>query len=89
MHGYRYVLMLVDEYSKFKAVKFLRFKSEALEKFKELVGEHCCPKSLRSDNGTKFTNENFKSFCIGNPIRQEFTVPETPEQNGMAEMFTT
>ena len=85
VHGYRYVLMLVDEYSKFKAVKFLRVKSEALEKFKEFVAEQGCPKTLRSDNGTEFTNKNFKNFCTENRIRQEFTVPETPEQNGMAE----
>ena len=77
--------MLVDAYSKVKALKFLRVKSEALEKFKELVAEYGCPKSLRSDNGTKFTNGNFKSLYIENPTRQEITVPETPEQNGMAE----
>ena len=31
VHGYRYVLMLVDEYSTYKAVKLLRVRSEALE----------------------------------------------------------
>ena len=85
VHGYRYLLMLVDEYSKFEAVKFLRVESEALEKFKKLVDEHGCPKSLRSDNGTEFTNKNIENFSIENETRQDFTVPETPEPNGMAE----
>ena len=80
VHGYQYVLMLVNEYSKFKAVKFLRVKSDA-----EFVAEHGCPKDSRSDNGTELTNKNFENFCMESQIRQEFTVPETPEQNGMAE----
>ena len=64
VHGYRYLLMLVDEYSKFEAVKFLRVESEALEKFKKLVDEHGCPKSLRSDNGTEFTNKTSKTSLL-------------------------
>ena len=85
VHGYSYVLKLVDEYSKFNAVKLLRVKSEALEKFKELKTEHGCPKSFRSGNGTEFTIEDLKYFCIENQIRPEFTVLVTPEQNGMGE----
>ena len=85
VHVHRYVLMLVDEYSKYKAVKSLLVKSEASEKFKELVAEHSCPKSLRSDNSTQVTNNNFENLCIKNQMRQEFTVPETPEQSGMTE----
>ena len=62
--GYRYVLMLVDEYSKFEAVKFLRVKSEALEKFKKLVAEPGRPKSLRSDNGIEFTKKTSKTSVL-------------------------
>ena len=40
IHGFRYLLMIVDEYSKFKVVKFLRAPSEALEKFQEFIAEH-------------------------------------------------
>ena len=77
--------MLADKCRNFTAVKFLRAKSEALEKFKNFVSERDCPKTLRSDKGTELTNKNFKNVCIENQIRQEFTVPEPPEQNGMAE----
>ena len=85
VHGYRYLLMLVDKYEKSMAVNFLRGKSEALEKFKKLVAEHGCPKTLRSDKGTEFTKQNLKNFCIQNQRRQDFTMPESPEQNRMAE----
>ena len=51
-----------------------------------MVAEHGCPKySLRSNNGTEFTYKNFKNFCIEIQLRQEFTVPENPEQNSMTE----
>ena len=82
VHGFSYVLKLVDEYIKFNAVKLLRVKSEALEKFKELKTEHGCPKSFRSGNGTEFTIEDLKYFCIENQIRPEFTV-----QNPWAEWY--
>ena len=44
VHGFRYVLMIVDGYSKFKVGKFLRAPSEALEKIQELIAEHGNPK---------------------------------------------
>ena len=45
------------------------------------------PKVIRSDNGTEYTNRAFKQLCIDNKIRQEFTVPDTPQQNGIAERY--
>ena len=41
-------------------------------------------KLLRSDNGGKYRNEEIKRFCKNKMIKQEFTVPHNPEQNGMA-----
>ena len=42
-------------------------------------------KVLRSDNGGEYRNEEMKRFCKNKMIKQEFTVPHNPEQNGMAE----
>ena len=70
--------MLADKCCNFTAVKFLRAKSEALEKFKKFVAERDCPKSLRSAKGKEFAKKNFKNVCIENQIRQEFRVPEPP-----------
>ena len=40
---------------------------------------------LRSDNGGEYRNNEMTRFCQKQTIKQEFTVPYNPEQNGMAE----
>uniref|UniRef100_A0AAV1U342 Polyprotein n=1 Tax=Peronospora matthiolae TaxID=2874970 RepID=A0AAV1U342_9STRA len=42
-------------------------------------------KVLRSDNGGEYRNETMNKFCKAKFIKQEFTVPYNPEQNGIAE----
>ena len=42
-------------------------------------------KILRSDNGGEYKSKDFGSFMVKCGIRHEFTVPKTPEQNGVAE----
>ena len=65
----------------------MRHKNQALQKFKEYLAENGTPRILRSDNGTEYTNKSFKQFCTNNKIKREYTVPETPEQNGVAERY--
>ena len=42
-------------------------------------------KCLRSDNGGEYTSGEFISFCLEKGIRRELTIPDTPQQNGIAE----
>nr|GEZ82024.1 putative ribonuclease H-like domain-containing protein [Tanacetum cinerariifolium] len=42
-------------------------------------------KVIRSDNGTKFKNSDLKQFCEIKGIKREFSIPRTPQQNGIAE----
>nr|GEW38672.1 uncharacterized mitochondrial protein AtMg00810-like [Tanacetum cinerariifolium] len=42
-------------------------------------------KVIRSDNGTKFKNNDLNQFCRIKRIKREFSVPRTPQQNGIAE----
>ncbi|GJS09642.1 retrovirus-related pol polyprotein from transposon TNT 1-94 [Tanacetum coccineum] len=42
-------------------------------------------KQLRSDNGTEFKSHTLEAFCDENRISQNFSLPCTPEQNGIAE----
>ena len=67
----------------------MRHKNQAPQKFKEYIAENGTPRILRSDNGTEYTNKSFKQFCTNNKIKREweYTVPETPEQNGVAERY--
>ena len=44
-------------------------------------------KVLRSDNGGEYRNHEMIEFCRHKMIKQEFTVPYNPEQNGMAERY--
>nr|GEV71883.1 hypothetical protein [Tanacetum cinerariifolium] len=42
-------------------------------------------KVIRSDNGTEFKNNDLNQFCEMKGIKREFSVPRTPQQNGIAE----
>ena len=41
-------------------------------------------KILRTDNGSKYTNIEFQSFCFANGILHQTSCPHTPEQNGVS-----
>nr|GEU66370.1 hypothetical protein [Tanacetum cinerariifolium] len=41
-------------------------------------------KVIRSDNGTEFKNSDLNQFCGLKGINREFSVPKTPQQNGIA-----
>nr|GEZ41768.1 hypothetical protein [Tanacetum cinerariifolium]GEZ42053.1 hypothetical protein [Tanacetum cinerariifolium] len=45
-------------------------------------------KVIRSDNGTKFKNSDLNQFRGLKGIKKEFSVPRTPQQNGIAERKT-
>ena len=85
LNGFQYAVTFVCDYSKHCVVKFMKNKSEVLDKFKEYVADTKKPQILRSDNGTEYTSQAMKDFCVEKSTRQEFTVPETPQQNGVAE----
>ena len=68
----------------------IKKKSEALDKFKTFLTEVASQighkvMTLRSDNGGEYISKEFKKFCQEEKIFQQFTVPHTPEQNGIAE----
>ena len=44
-------------------------------------------KVLRSDNGGEYKSDPFLQLCLDEDIERHFTVRETPQQNGVAEMM--
>ena len=42
-------------------------------------------KVLRLDNGGEYIDREFVDFCASEGIWREFTIPYTPQQNGVAE----
>jgi transposase InsO family protein len=88
--GCKYFLTFIDDFSRRTWVYFLKLKSEVFDKFlayKALVEKqsgHQIQK-LRTDNGGKYVNNNFTSYCTTQGIQMQHTVPYTPQQNGVAE----
>ncbi|GKD55602.1 retrovirus-related pol polyprotein from transposon TNT 1-94, partial [Tanacetum coccineum] len=86
----KYTLVIVDEYSRYTWVHFLRKKSqvhEVIMSFIRMVENQndVKVKQIRIDNEIEFRNHELKSFCDEKGISQNFSSPYTPEQNGVAE----
>jgi transposase InsO family protein len=86
----KYFMLIIDDYSRLTWVAFLKEKSEAFEKFKVFkaltenqIGKRL--KAIRSDKGGEFSSWNFKEFCDKHGIKREYTIPRTPQQNGVVE----
>lgn len=85
-----YALVIVDDYSRFTWTLFLSHKSDTFKAFKKLAKVIQNEKdlkivSIRSDHGGEFENETFEIFCEENGIKHNFSVPRTPQQNGVVE----
>jgi transposase InsO family protein len=83
-------LVIVDDYSRFTWVFFLHDKSvvqDTLKKFAKRAQNEFDTKinKVRSDNSTKFKNTNIEKFLDKEGIGHEFSVPYTPQQNGIVE----
>ena len=44
-----------------------------------------CIQIIRSDKGGEYSLGAFKTYCKNNGIQQQFKIPHTPQQNGVAE----
>ncbi|CAI7870121.1 unnamed protein product [Closterium sp. NIES-53] len=70
----RYFLLVVDDYTRYTTVFPLRSKGEDLPVL-----------HLHSDRGGEFSSNLLRAFCRGEGITQSFTLPDSPQQNGIAE----
>ena len=82
LNGSKYSVTFIDEY-----VKYTRNKSKVMDKFKEYVAKNGTPRPLQSDNGAEYTSRKFNEFCRDPKGKQEFTIPERAQQNGVVERF--
>jgi hypothetical protein len=88
--GKRYAFVVVDDYSRFTWINFLREKSDTFCAFKDLCKQLQREKDsvivrIRSDHGREFENSRFSEFCTAEGIGHEFSSPITPQQNGVVE----
>nr|GEV03249.1 putative ribonuclease H-like domain-containing protein [Tanacetum cinerariifolium] len=85
-----YCLVITDDYSRFTWVFFLATKDETSPILKTFITGledqlSLKVKVIKSDNATEFKNSNLNQFCRLKEIKKEFSVPKTPQQNGIAE----
>ncbi|GJT52258.1 retrovirus-related pol polyprotein from transposon TNT 1-94 [Tanacetum coccineum] len=86
----RYILVIVDDYSRFTWVKFLRTKDEAPEiiiKFlkQAQVSLNAIVRYLRTDNGTEFINQTLRNYTEEVGITHHTSTGRIPQQNGVVE----
>lgn len=85
-----YFFVIVDDFSRYMWVIFLREKLDAFAEFINIckrmkIEKDISIKKIRSDHGGEFENHKFSSWCDKISIKHEFSAPMTPQQNGVTE----
>ncbi|CAI7842132.1 unnamed protein product [Closterium sp. NIES-53] len=92
----RYFLLVVDDYTRYTTVFPLRCKGQVVDVFipwirtvrlqlRERFGQDLPVLRLLSDRGGEFSFTLLRDFFRGEGILQSFTLPDSPQQNGIAE----
>lgn len=86
--GKRYILTMIDDFSRYTTIYLLKEKSEVEGKIKEYVAMvenkfMYKPKVMRSDRGGEYIGAS--KYVKERGIQIQYTAPYTPEQNGVAE----
>ncbi|CAI5998268.1 unnamed protein product [Closterium sp. NIES-64] len=92
----RYFLLVVDDYSRYTTVFPLRSKGDVTEvlidwiraarlQLRQSFGSDFPVLRLHSDRGGEFSSGLLRAYCRARGIRQTFTLPDSPQQNGIAE----
>ncbi|GKB57113.1 retrovirus-related pol polyprotein from transposon TNT 1-94 [Tanacetum coccineum] len=90
VNGKKYILIIVDDYSRFTWVKCLRLKDKALDfiiKFLKMIQVRLkVPvRRIRTDNGTEFFNQTLHEYYEKVGISHETSIARSPQQNGVVE----
>ncbi|KAL6185208.1 hypothetical protein ACLB2K_041342 [Fragaria x ananassa] len=85
----KYFVTFLDDTSRKVWVYLLKSKNQVFQTFKEyhaMVERETgrTLKCLRSDNGGKYTSNEFRGYCSKHGIRHIKIVPGTPQHNGVA-----
>nr|GFB89306.1 hypothetical protein [Tanacetum cinerariifolium] len=88
--GKRYILVIVDDYSRYTWTHFLRSKDETpkvLIDFLKLVqrGLQAQVRVVQTDKGIEFLNQTLHAYFAAEGIQHQTSVARTPEQNGVVE----
>ena len=82
--GKRYLLVVIDDFSRYSFASFLREKLKAIEHLKSLFYriqveiDHPIVR-IRTNRGKEFDNVDVDLFCEPKGIKHEFSAPKTPQ----------
>ncbi|GKB47323.1 retrovirus-related pol polyprotein from transposon TNT 1-94, partial [Tanacetum coccineum] len=87
-NGKKYVLVIVDHYSRYTWTHFLRSKDETTEvliNFLKLVqrGLHAQVRIVRTNKGMDFLNKTLHAYFAQEGIEHQTSIAQTHEQNGV------
>ncbi|GJS30506.1 retrovirus-related pol polyprotein from transposon TNT 1-94 [Tanacetum coccineum] len=90
INGKKYILVIVDDYSRYTWTLFLRSKDETPEVLKDFLtmiqrNLQALVIYVRTDRGTEFLNKTLNAFFKEEGIEHQTSTPRTPEQNGVVE----
>ncbi|CAI7871169.1 unnamed protein product, partial [Closterium sp. NIES-54] len=91
-----YFLLVVDDYTRCTTIFPLRSKGQVVDvlipwirtvrlQLSERFGQDLPVLRLHSDRGGEFSSNLLRDFCRGEGILQSFTLPDSPQQNGIVE----
>ncbi|CAI7858191.1 unnamed protein product [Closterium sp. NIES-54] len=91
-----YFLLVVDDHTRYTTVFPLRSKGEVSAvlipwirtvrlQLRERVSQDLLVLRLHSDRGGEFSSDLLRDICRGEGITRSFTLPDSPQQNGIAE----
>nr|GFB18657.1 putative ribonuclease H-like domain-containing protein [Tanacetum cinerariifolium] len=88
VNGKKYILVIVDDYSRFSWVKFLRSKDETpmfIIKFLKMIQVwlNVPVRRIQTDNRTEFVNQTLQDYYEEVGISHETLVVRSPQQNGV------
>ncbi|CAI7812711.1 unnamed protein product [Closterium sp. NIES-54] len=92
----QYFLLVVDDYTWYTTIFPLRSKGDVVDvlipwilivrlQLLERFGMDLSVLRLHSNRGGEFSSDLLRDFCRGEGILQSFTLPASPQQNGIAE----
>nr|GEY49719.1 Gag-Pol polyprotein [Tanacetum cinerariifolium] len=90
MNGKKCILVIVDDYSRYTWILFLRSKDETLEVLKYFLtmiqrNLQAAVITVRTDKGTEFLNMTLNAFFKEEGIKHQTSTARTPEQNDVVE----
>nr|GEV60235.1 hypothetical protein [Tanacetum cinerariifolium] len=90
INGKKYVLVIVDDYTRYTWTYFLRSKDETpkvLIDFLRLVqrGLHAQVRTVRTNKGMEFLNKTLHAYFAAEGINHQTFIARTPEQNSVVE----